>query len=73
MSYCVVPIQKRLAVSTTNVANRPTKSVVHHRPRCLLTAAQQITQYAKMDNATEKVTVTWSGGSLPLKGFPWHK
>lgn len=67
MSCCVVPIQKRLAANTTNVVSRRTKSAAHRLPQCPLTAVQRISQYAKMDNATEHVTATWSEGSPPLE------
>ena len=54
MSCSAVLIRKPLAVSTTNAVNQTTKSAAHLRLRCLLTAAQRIIQYAKMNNATRQ-------------------
>ena len=72
MSNFAAPIQKRLAVSTTDVANHLTKSAAHHRLPSPPTVAQRITQCVKMANVTKRVTATWSEASPSLEVFLEH-
>ena len=54
MNSCVALSLKRLAASTTNAVQK-TRSVALLRPRCLLIAAQWITQCARMESVIEHV------------------
>ena len=71
MNSCVALILKRLAVSTTDAVQK-TRSVALLRPRCLLIAAQLITQSARMESVIEHVMGTWSKESPSLKDLSHH-
>lgn len=57
MSSCVALIPRQLAVSTIDVVHK-TRSVALLRPRCLLIAAQWITQCAEMESVIGHVMGT---------------
>ena len=71
MNSCVALSLKRHAVSTTNAVQK-TRSVALLRPRCLLIAAQWITQCARMESVIEHAMGSWSKESPSLKDLSHH-